>query len=141
MKKTIKSVMAMALALVLTASSLGSTAFAAASVSTTLGGHAATASIAERSDGAVATTRIAGVTNAYTYAKAIVYYRFDRDECYSVADDQQTNGYAVATAYVKRIPGRVCGGLGSHTIYYNNLTWNPQATQFGEILSGATRYD
>ena len=71
MKKTIKSVMAMALALVLTASSLGSTAFAAASVSTTLGGHAATASIAERSDGAVATTRITGVTNAYTYAKLL----------------------------------------------------------------------
>lgn len=138
MKKTIKSVMAMALALVLTASSLGGTALAASSESGSIDGCSWSARVTKTTRSATATTKITGATNAYVDAAVEVYYWLGRVHYYTPASDSQTNGYAVATASKQLGGAEVEGGMGEHTIFYHNTT-KSCATFIGDIPSNPTR--
>lgn len=144
MKKTIKSVMALALALVLTASCLGGTAFAepSSSYTTTVGGHSAAAKVSKTTTSGTATTKISGVTSAYVTADVYLYLKFGRDYFYSLVSDEQTStGYAIATAQNVLAGSWVIGAKGQHYIRFQDIfdlhTWKPSDTIDGTIPTGA----
>ena len=71
MKKTFRSALTFALALVMVATCMVGTAFAASSDSTTIEGSAASANVSYTRTSETATTKYGGSTSAYVYEKLL----------------------------------------------------------------------
>lgn len=135
MKKTFRSALTFALALVMVATCMVGTAFAASSDSGSLNGYTWTARVSTTTSSATATTKF-GVAVSSITAKATVYYWFGAANYYTTATGQVTPGYAVAIATKKFGGGEVKGAEGYHTILYDRA-YESCETSTGRIPSDA----
>ena len=74
MKKSFKSVLTFALALVMMVTCMAVTAFASSSDSTTIAGYSASANVSYTRSSATATTTFGGPSSAYVSATVTAYY-------------------------------------------------------------------
>ena len=136
MKKSFKSVLTFALALVMMVTCMAVTAFASSSDSTTIAGYSASANVSYTRSSATATTTFGGPSSAYVSATVTAYYESGDTDYRRQASGLNSPGYSVARINID-IPGaQVRGAEGEHRVYYDGHQWTP-ATEGGVILHGA----
>lgn len=136
MKKTFRSALTFALALVMVATCMVGTAFAKSSDSTTIDGSAASANVSYTRTSATATTKYGGSTSAYVYAKVTAYYESGDFDYYKAKAGDLYPGYSVAAVTINIGGAQVRGAIGTHEVHYGAHHWTP-STSIGVILHGA----
>ena len=108
MKKSFKSVLTFALALVMMVTCMAVTAFASSSDSTTIAGYSASANVSYTRSSATATTTFGGPSSAYVSATVTAYYESGDTDYRRQASGLNSPGYSVARINIDilRTPGQ-----------------------------------
>lgn len=127
MKKYLKKLLGLGLAVSLAAGCNGMTALADSSISESFNGTTVTATVWTNSDSANATTTYYQPSSIE--AIATVYYYHNGNQ-YSRQGPVATNtmGGATSTARVGHSGGQVVGGKGNHYVSYGNARWSYTTT-------------
>lgn len=133
--KMVKKLMTAALVSSILASSGAMTAFAAPSVSGTIGGESVSGQVSTDSNSATARTTCA--RSATISVDARVDYWWNQTHYYSTASSGVNGGTVAITATKKRGGADVTGGQGTHSVRFDAYFWS-DTTQTGDVYANAT---